>query len=118
MKVESIYYSQYDATPQEWKLEECTLGMINLIVGENASGKSKVLNIIGNLGNLLSGSRGVFLSATYRVKFDKEGRKVEYILNCEGSIIVSERLSLNGDTLLSRRADGGGEIYFKKINAR
>jgi len=118
MKVESIYYSQHDATPQEWKLEECTLGTINLIVGENASGKSKLLNIIGSLGNLLSGSRGVFSSANYRVKFDKDGNKVEYILKCEGSIITDERLSLNGDTLLTRRADGLGEIYFQKLNDR
>ena len=42
MIVESLYYSQWDGTPQEWKLEKCTFGNINLIVGENASGKVEV----------------------------------------------------------------------------
>jgi energy-coupling factor transporter ATP-binding protein EcfA2 len=116
MRLESIYYSQYDGKPQEWKLEDCTLGMINLIVGENASGKSRLLNVIGNLGNLLSGSRGVFLSANYEVKFDKDGDKVEYILKCEGGSITDERLSFNGEILLTRRADGLGEIFFQKLN--
>jgi energy-coupling factor transporter ATP-binding protein EcfA2 len=118
MILESIYYSQYDGTPQEWKLEECTLGMINLIVGENASGKSKLLNVIGNLGNILSGSRGAFLSANYKAKFDKDRDKVEYILKCEGNTITDERLSINGDTLLTRGADGLGKIYFQKLNDR
>ena len=118
MILKSIYYSQYDRTPQEWRLEECTLGMINLIVGENASGKSKLLNVIGNLGNLLSGSRGAFLSANYEARFDKDGDAVEYILKCEGNTITDEKLSINRDALLTRGANGLGKIYFAKLDDR
>jgi len=116
VKVESIYYSQYDATPQEWKLEECTFGNINLIVGENASGKSKVLSVIGNLGDLLSGDRGLFLSANYRIEFDENGKKIDYVLRCERSGIVEEKLDVDNTTLLKRGSDGTGKIHYKKLN--
>lgn len=115
MIVESVYFSQFDGTLQEWKLEECTLGKINLIVGENASGKSKVLNIIGNLGDLLSGDRGLFLSANYKITFNKDGDKIKYILKCERSAITEERLDINTKTLLTRGANGLGKIYFQKL---
>ena len=55
MKLKSIQYSQYDGQPREWRLEDCTLGDINLIVGKNATGKTKALNIISDLANSLSG---------------------------------------------------------------
>jgi len=118
MIVETIYYSQYDETPQEWKLEECTLGKINLIVGENASGKSKALNVIGNLADLLAGDRELFLSANYKIIFNKDSDKIDYILKCERSAIIEERLDFNTETLLTRGADGLGQIYFQKLNDR
>lgn len=116
MILESIYYSQHDGTPQEWKLEECTLGLINLIVGENAAGKSKLLNIVGNLGNVLSGSKGAFRSANYRAQFNKDGDDVKYVLKCEGNSVTNEELSINSNTLLTRGADGLGTIYFKQLD--
>ncbi len=116
MIVKSLYYSQYDGTPQEWKLEECTLGNVNLIVGENASGKTKVLNIIGNLGDLLSGDRRAFLAANYKITFSKDSDEIDYILKCERSAIIEERLDINTETLLTRGADGLGKIYFQKLN--
>jgi len=116
MIIESISYSQYDGMPQEWKLEECTLGNINLVVGENAFGKSKVLNVIGNLANLLSGDRGVFLSANYGTKFDKSGKKISYVLKCEHSSITGERLDVEGKNLLLRGPDGVGKIYYEQLN--
>ncbi len=115
MKVESVYYSQYDGTPQEWKLEECTFGNINLIVGDNASGKSKVLNVIGNLGNILSGERGLFLSANYKVVFNKDGSKLDYILKCENGIVAQENLDIDDNNLLFRSADGKGQIYYEQL---
>lgn len=116
MNIESLYYSQYDGTSQEWKLEDCTLSNINLIVGENASGKSKVLNVIGNLGDLLSGNRGIFLSANYRVIFDDNGKKIDYTLKCERSTIIDERLDMDGENLLFRGSDGKGKIHFEQLN--
>ncbi len=116
MIVDSLRYSQYDATPQEWKLEECTFGNINLIVGENASGKSKALNVIGNLGDLLSGDRGLFLAANYEITFNRDGQNISYILRCERSAILEEKLDIGSETFLTRGADGIGKIYYEKLS--
>jgi len=52
MFLKSIKYAQFGEIPRLWKLEGCTLDNINLIVGKNATGKSRTLNIINGLANL------------------------------------------------------------------
>lgn len=114
MLVKSLEYVEYEGTPQQWNLEESTFGDINLIVGENASGKSRVLNLISNLADFLSGGRGIFLSANYKMNFDNHGGKIDYALKCERSIIIEESLDINSENLLSRGADGIGKIYYQQ----
>ena len=46
MKLYKLDYSQYEGEPQEWKIVNCTFGDINLIVGKNATGKTRTLNVI------------------------------------------------------------------------
>jgi len=111
MIIKSIEYSQYDGTANEWRLENCSLGPVNLIVGENATGKSKILNVIGNLGNLLTGAKPVFLSANYKVEFDNAGDNLLYLLKCDQGSVTEERLNLGRRNLLSRTKDGKGQIY-------
>lgn len=55
MDIEYIEYSQWENEPRSWQLEGFSLDKINLLVGKNASGKTMVLNIIGNLGHFLGG---------------------------------------------------------------
>jgi len=118
MIIKSIDYSQYDGTANEWRLENCSLGLVNLIVGENASGKSKILNIIGNLGNLLTGARSVFLSANYKVEFDNAGDSLIYLLKCDQGAVTEERLNLGRRNLLSRTKDGKGQIYYERLRRK
>ena len=115
MIVKQLRYSQYDSTSQEWKLTNTTFGKINLIVGENASGKSKILNLISNLGGLLSGDKPVFISANYKVTFDSNGKRISYILRCERGNVVEERLKINSKNFLTRGTDGVGKIYYEQL---
>ena len=55
MRLKSITYSQYEGRPEEWGIDDFSLKNINLIAGKNASGKTRTLNIIRGLGNLVSG---------------------------------------------------------------
>ena len=81
MKLKSIQYSQYDGQPREWRLEDYTLGDINLIVGKNATGKTKVLNIISALANTLSGdSKKKLDTGGWDVVFENEGMEIRYLL--------------------------------------
>ncbi len=116
MFLKSIEYAEYEGTPRVWKLEGCTFGNINLIVGKNATGKSRTLNIIGNLADHLCGDRGPSLSGTYEVLFDKSGHDVEYTLKCKNSKVVRERLDIDGENLLTRGAKGAGRICYEQLN--
>ena len=55
MKLDFIEYCENKGLLSEWRLEGGQLGNINLIVGKNASGKSKILKTIHLITGLLSG---------------------------------------------------------------
>jgi hypothetical protein len=45
MRLKSLEYVEHAREPGEWALTGLTLGDINLLVGKNASGKTRILNI-------------------------------------------------------------------------
>ena len=84
MFISYLEYVQWENEPNLWRLEECTLDTINLIVGKNASGKTMALNTVGNLGRLLAGERRPFTSGNFKlVEFEKDNSKIKYKLDCE-----------------------------------
>jgi len=113
MLLESIDYSQYERTLQAWKLEKCSFGNINLIVGRNAAGKSRTLNIIYALANLLCGyHKMAYVSGNYKVRFDNKGEKIDYYVRYKNRAITKEKLDINSKNRLNRRVKGEGEIYY------
>jgi energy-coupling factor transporter ATP-binding protein EcfA2 len=111
MKLTSIQYSQHTGTPEAWQLEKCILNDINLVVGKNATGKTRMLNVIVELSNLLSGdmfpgnSQGDFTAV-----FDNAGVEMTYHLNLQNEVI-QEQLQTGNQLLLSRQANGRGQIF-------
>lgn len=104
MLLKSIQYAQFENTPRLWKLQDFTLGNINLIVGKNASGKTRTLNVINGLANLLSGERKLqYISGNYTVEFDHKGQEVEYILHYENKSIICEQLNIDHENKLNRK---------------
>ena len=112
MQLKSIEYKQFESTPRQWTLEDFPLGNINLLVGKNATGKTRVLNIIRALGNLLAGDiKPRFKSGNYKVTFDKNGEAITYILKYEKSRVVQEKLVVGLDSRLDRWRNGKGKIW-------
>lgn len=111
MKLTSIQYSQHAGTPEAWQLEKCILNDINLVVGKNATGKTRMLNVIVELSNLLSGdmfpgnSQGDFTAV-----FDNAGVEMTYHLNLQNEVI-QEQLQQGDKLLLQREANGRGQIF-------
>lgn len=115
MFIRYIEYAQWENEPYSWRLEDCTLDNINLIVGKNASGKTMALNIAGNLGHLLAGERKPFTSGNYKlVEFEKDSSEIKYILHCEMGKVVSESLDIGAENRLERGMDGSGLIYYQE----
>jgi energy-coupling factor transporter ATP-binding protein EcfA2 len=108
-------YSQYKGKPQEWRLEGFTPEAINLIVGRNATGKSRTLSVIFGLGTLLSGETPlIFKTGHYEASFDKDGKNIEYTLHYEDTAVLEEMLAIDGKSVLERGSGGKGKIYAEK----
>ena len=115
MQLESITYAQYEGKPEKWSITDFSFGNINLIVGKNATGKSRTLNIIAALGNLVSGDVKLrYKSGSYKVTFNKNDKKIEYSLKYEDSKVIEEKLIVDSEPKLSRGPGGKGEIYAVK----
>jgi energy-coupling factor transporter ATP-binding protein EcfA2 len=120
MYLKSIQFTQFPNSPQEWILEECTLGNINLVAGKNASGKSKTLNTILSLSKYLSVEKTtqmIFGDCFYKFTFDREGREIVYTLKLLDQKVAEEQLYVGGELLLKRGPGGVGQIKFEKVPA-
>jgi len=118
MRLKSINYVQFHGTPREWSLCDLTLKPINLVVGKNATGKTRTLNVIHGLGKLVSGrqSPSALATGTYRTSFEHEGGILYYSLDIQDRKVVSEEFRVGDLTLLTRGAGGVGTIFHKKEN--
>jgi energy-coupling factor transporter ATP-binding protein EcfA2 len=119
MKLKSIEYSQFAGDPEEWKLEKCIFTDINLIVGKNATGKTRLLNIIKGLANLLARQRKLsYLSGNFTVNFNQEGKEIVYTLRYKERKVIEEKLSVDSELLLDRGQQGKGKIFAQQLGQR
>jgi energy-coupling factor transporter ATP-binding protein EcfA2 len=117
MILKTLKYSQFAGKLKEWHIDEFNLGKINLIVGKNATGKSRLLNIIGNLANLVSGDvKLVFSSGDYKLLFNHNGNTIEYDLRYDKTKINKEELIIDGNSFLKRGKKGVGTIKAVELN--
>jgi hypothetical protein len=117
MKLKSIQYQEYDGQNNEWRLEGCVLNEINLMVGKNATGKTRTLNIILALTHLLSGElKPEPQSGSIQVTFEDNGQEIKYLLRYENQKVTQEQLIQNGKTLLQRGTDSKGKIFASELN--
>lgn len=106
-----LQFSEFVGGSREWILGPTTFEKINLIVGRNASGKTRLLNVIGGLSTLLLGTqRQLWQSGSYKVKFGDEDGSSAYQLSIQDQEVASERYIVADQTVLERRADGRGEL--------
>ena len=120
MRLESIRYTELENTDQKWTLEDLTLGLINLLVGKNATGKSRALKVIHSLAELLRNDRRPSswpnFDCSYCLGFDEEGKRLDYQLEIAGSGVRRESFRVNGKELLARGDQGEGEIWAEQID--
>ena len=110
MRLESIEYIEHEGNPQEWSMQGLSLGSKNLIVGKNASGKSRVLNIIHALARNLGGLQTAATSGTYKACFTHENKSYKYSVECKAGEVINESLIINNDVVLERGLGGNGKI--------
>lgn len=115
MKLESLRYTELEGSPREWLLDESTFGDINLIVGKNASGKSRLLSVIFGLARMLRGDlKEVYADGQYHVRWSSSSSFYLYEVFIKETKVQRERLSRDNTILLDRGEHGIGTIRMER----
>ncbi len=109
MSLISIKYAEHEGQPKNWEFDGLRLGNVNLIVGMNASGKTRTLNVLNGVAGFVSGQRSLSSMKCNAVFADGESL-MRYTVRIDDTRIVRERLTRDGETLLRRSATGRGKI--------
>ncbi|GAB4299786.1 MAG: hypothetical protein Fur0025_39030 [Oscillatoriaceae cyanobacterium] len=121
MKLDRFEYISNEGLSNEWRLDECKLSQINLIVGKNARGKSRIVKAIYNISEILLSKKVrsiVTGKAVWRLYFDEampDDRTV-YILQSNQGVVIQEKLLKGNQELLTRDESGIGEIWAEQLH--
>jgi AAA15 family ATPase/GTPase len=121
MKLDIVKYTYNQGLPSQWEIEEFRLNTINLIVGKNASGKTKIVRSIYLISQLLSESGTLKANSRkdeWHLYFDIDHpqEKTEYILKLEKGTVIEEKLVIGEKTLLEREQSGEGKIFAQELD--
>jgi energy-coupling factor transporter ATP-binding protein EcfA2 len=115
MQITGISYCQYKDTENFWNLNPINFQGINLLVGKNASGKSKTVNLINGLANNLAENKPLtFSEGSFDFSFRKDAIEYHFLLEVHDSIIKREVLKSDTKILIERDETGKGKIWSQK----
>lgn len=129
MILKSLRYTRYPDDPREWKIigkskdnsddTYADFENINLLVGKNASGKSRTLVVINEIAELLAENISIkdcrYPSEQFDLIFLDDNETYEYQLYFEDRKITSEILKINGKIFIDRVKKEIVNIKNKKI---
>jgi hypothetical protein len=119
MMLSKLKYREFPGEENEWTLDHVTLSQINLLVGKNATGKTRSLNVIYSLSQLLSGERQDISQSSFEAIFDEGGTtKWKYLLEFDKFAVTQESLQRNDEKILHRGPGGIGRILAEGIKGR
>jgi len=97
----------------EWLIDQVSLGEINLVVGKNSSGKTRTLNALSDLVNMLMG-KGTNATGpvSYELLFKNGASLMKYELAYDLETIHLERLFVGDEMVLERGSGGNGIVKY------
>lgn len=113
MYLRKLTFRENEGKKIEWLIDDVHLGKINLIVGQNSSGKTRTLNALSEMVELLKGGSGIpQMHGKCRAVFIKDEQEVLLEFEYNQSIITREELIWKGEKVLERKDDGTGRIIY------
>ena len=118
MYIQSIKYEELLPEKLDWFLSDTVFNDVNLIVGKNGTGKTRILNIMSCLAQVFTNKREPS-NGHWEVTFwdSDTNSKLRYILTVLGAI-QKEHLSVNGEVVLDRGKNGIGRLKYEKISTK
>lgn len=129
MILKELKYTRFEGESFEWSIQgkphtganypSVSFGQINLIVGKNATGKSKTIMTVRQLADLFSGkvdlSKLIFHSAKYEICFKNGNGDIKYLLEYTNGKVIKERLDI-ADVNKINREGSKGTIFYQELN--
>ena len=107
MKLKKLSYRDFN-----WELKDLQLGQANLIVGKNATGKSRTLQVIDLLLKTIRGERKLNWAAEWKLEFENYKKQIVRY-NFKTKIpqgIVEEEITIDNENYLTRSGDGSATM--------
>ncbi|WP_298145830.1 ATP-binding protein [Flavobacterium sp.] len=115
MKLKSLSYKD-----SNWELENLQLGIVNLVVGKNSTGKTKTLQTIDLLVKMITQKRDLNWGGDWQVIFENhKGDEIEYRFSTSFANhgVTFEKMTVNGELVLARnRKNYGNRVKIKNLN--
>lgn len=112
MYLSELRFSEYLNRSREWVTSPISFENVNLIVGKNASGKTRLLNVISGLAQILTRTNTkLFEVGIYEATFRSAENEYKYKLELADYKVKMEQLVVNGVVKLDRTEESGGFIY-------
>ena len=113
MYLRKLTFRENEGKKIEWLIDDVHLGKINLIVGQNSSGKTRTLNALSDLVDMLNGSTNIpKVHGKYVVSFQHENEDVQLEFSYDKGVVLKEELVWKGNKVLERSEDGSGWIIY------
>lgn len=104
MKLKKVHYKEFpnDLTKNYWELSDLVLADINLVVGKNATGKTRTINLILNLAREIIGQIGL-KNGEWETEFlTPDNKKFTYELIINDGKVIKEKIVFDNAVKLLR----------------
>ena len=89
MKLKHINYYENKDQPNYWQVSDISLQQINLIIGINSTGKTRLLSVIGSFAKIIA--QKARMNGHFKVEFSNKKNNYSYVLEIEENNILNEK---------------------------
>lgn len=107
MFLQKINYSELEGEPKYWKIRDVNFGPLNLIVGLNATGKTRLISVISGLAKILV--KELKVDGNWEVDFKNldNNEILNFTLQIKNNTVIKEEIAQGGKKLLERNEEKG-----------
>ncbi|MCH2207645.1 MAG: ATP-binding protein [Lentisphaerales bacterium] len=116
MFLTKVKCSQFEGQDKEWTLVDFCPQQINLVVGKNATGKTRTLNCISTMAHLITRERHELPeNALYDFTWSSGTKEISYVLKTADRKVIYEKLLISKEIKLERDLEGKCSIFFEQV---
>lgn len=113
MSLKSLKYYEFEGDARQWCVEKIDFENVNLLVGKNSTGKSRILSVLNAFCSLISGRhRRPFNSGCFEVEIELDGDLYSCVIEFVNGHVFRELLTVNGEVRLERDKNGDGSLHY------